>query len=634
MRYWVRGLLLLLVALALMAPRAPAQTLTELGAAAKARSELQGGNRGDRQPADDPEPAEDEPAEQPEATAPDPAASGVKLDMWDDQHSVGRSRSPQVSYLWPVFIVLGLFIWVRTGDWVNVSSQVYELGWGTWNPVAFLPYLLAFFSIFLLPGAAAGPVALLAAIIPLVVYTIKHNKSVESHQRVFTRDWFRYEWAKFVAGFGVKVELEKKAAYEKGAAVDLEARGADEETKDKANLIRARQSPGFVVAKDLIAQIVNRGGDQAVLDYGAESVAIKHSIDGVWHNGEAAAREDGDVMLAVLKQLANLDPTERKKKQQGEIGAKYKGTGYDVTLTSQGTKTGERVLVQLKDPKAKQFQNFPDLGMREKIRNQWNELTGAATGFLITSAQPGAGVTTLTDITLMETDRLMRDVFSIQDEQDPEREIENVVVHTYDSKKKQTPGSILEKLTRLYPNAYVCRDLVDKESAAGLLDEVKEGKLLITETGANDACEAVLRVIKKGAPHREVAENFTGSLNMRLIRLLCNDCKVGYEASPELLKKLRIPAGKVETLYRVPNEEEAKKPCPTCNGIGYLGRTGLFELLAPDDAFRQTLLKQPKMEALRKSARNCGMRTHQEEGILLVAKGATSLQELQRVLKT
>jgi type II secretory ATPase GspE/PulE/Tfp pilus assembly ATPase PilB-like protein len=121
---------------------------------------------------------------------------------------------------------------------------------------------------------------------------------------------------------------------------------------------------------------------------------------------------------------------------------------------------------------------------------------------------------------------------------------------------------------------------------------------------------------------------------MRLIRKLCDACKVAYAPTPELLKKLGIPAGKIEALYRVPKPEELEKPCQQCNNIGYVGRTGLFELLVADDKVREVLTRSPKMDLLRTAARAAGMRTFQEEGLLLVAKGVTSIPELQRVLKS
>lgn len=100
-----------------------------------------------------------------------------------------------------------------------------------------------------------------------------------------------------------------------------------------------------------------------------------------------------------------------------------------------------------------------------------------------------------------------------------------------------------------------------------------------------------------------------------------------------MLKKLGIPPGKVEKLYRPPKPEEVEKPCKTCQSLGYLGRTGLFELLVVTDQMREILIKQPKLELLKQAARAARQRSLQEEGVLLVAQGTTSLQELTRVLQ-
>ncbi len=94
-----------------------------------------------------------------------------------------------------------------------------------------------------------------------------------------------------------------------------------------------------------------------------------------------------------------------------------------------------------------------------------------------------------------------------------------------------------------------------------------------------------------------------------------------------------IPAGKVEQLFRPPKPEEIEKPCPLCQGMGYKSRTGIFELLVINDQIREILLKQPNLNLLKKAAHASHQRLLQEEGILLVAQGVTSIPELMRVLK-
>lgn len=599
-------LLLFALVVSVVGPAAPATFAQEEGAA--------------EAPVDDQ--AEAPVDDQADAAAPAQGANDANA-VWGKAQMNAKRGPAFLSWLKLLPVVLLVMLWILTADWVNRSSQLHGLGYGKWNPIIFFPFLVALVLLVVIPMYAVG-IGLLALAYfgPFIAYTVVHNKSVEPHEKVFTSDWVRY-WL----GMG-----EPTAEYEKGAPVDLSAFGGDEST-NQGNLITARQSPGYLLVKELIADMATRRSDRMVLDYTQDGVNVKHLIDGVWHNGEGRDRESGDVMLAVMKQLANLDITERRKKQEGQFGAKYENVQYLCPFISQGVKTGERVLVELLGGAQATLKTYDDLGMREKIKNQWSELMALDEGLLVIAAPPEGGLTTLTDVSVMETDRLMRDFVSIEDVHDPQRDIENVALHTYDSKKGETPATILPALIRTYPNVYIVRDLVDRESAKLLFNEVDDNHLLITTVPAMEAAEAMLRILQKKVPHKEFAQNLTAVLCTRLIRKLCSECKVGFEPSPDMLKKLGLPAGKVQQLYRTPKPEELEKPCPNCNNVGYVGRTGLFELLVADDKVREVLIKQPKIDLLRKAGRLAGMRTFQEEAILLVAKGVTSLPEAQRVLK-
>lgn len=572
------------------------------------------------------------PADQP---APEPSnARAGKTDKWNDKHSVYRSRTPYVSWI-KLLGVLAIFIfWIGMCDWANRACQLYKLGYAKWNAILVFSGVAGLMGVLFIPMLAVSlPVYALSVIVPFIIFAVIHNRSVQQHQRVFTKEWFRYEFARVANKFGMKMDAEIKAAYEKGAPVDLIALGGPDERSNQANLIEARQSPGYLLVKDMIEDMIDRRSEKVLLDYGSESVSVRHYVDGVWDTADPRDREGGDVMLAAMKQLSNLNVNERKKKQASEFAARYDGANYMCPIVSQGVKTGERVMVSLLSPGVKDLDTFAKLGIRDKLAEQWSEALLLPQGLLVVSSLPDGGLTTTVDVSLRETDRLMRDVFSIEEKSEPEHEIENIAQHFYDASAGESPGAILPKLVRMYPDFYVCRDFTDAESAKALLDEALEDRLLLTTTRAKDPAEAMLRILQKKAPHKEFVKAIQAVLNCRLIRLLCDECKVGYEPAPELLKKLRIPAGKVELLYRTPTAEESPKPCPKCRGTGYHGRTGIFELLVVDDAVREALLKAPKLDTVKKAARAAGMRTLQEEGGLLIAKGATSLKELQRILK-
>jgi type II secretory ATPase GspE/PulE/Tfp pilus assembly ATPase PilB-like protein len=591
-------------------------------------------------------PAEGQPAEQPaeqavdEAAASTPAPPTVQEDKWNDAHSVLRMKRP--FFYWPKLLAFWLLflMWVKSADWVNRDTQIFDLGYGKWNPILFFPFL-AVLLLFVFPivvgfanfwlGLGLLAVSFLATYVP---YVVTRNQAVQPHEKVFTPDWFRYEVAHLAGKVGVKMSAERLAEYEKGAPVDLMAIGAPEERDNQANLITARQSPGYLLVKELIADMADRRSDRAILDYTQQSVVVRQHIDGVWHNSEARDRESSDVMLAVMKTLANLNAAERRKKQDGKFAAKYKEHSYVCPIASQGVPTGERVVVQLLGGYQRAFKSYEDLGMRTKLAEQWSALMARDKGLIVIAALPEGGLTTLTDVSLSETDRLLRDFVAIEDEHHREREIENIEVTTYNAAKGETPATFLPGLIRKYPNVYVLREFTDPEATKLLVAEARdEDRLVVTNVRAKEAAEALLRLLQQKVPQRDFAAVVTAVMCTRLIRKLCDACKVAYAPTPDLLKKLGIPAGKVEALYRVPKAEELDKPCQECGNLGFKGRTGLFELLVVDDRIREILVKQPKLELLRKAAREAGMRTFQEEGLLLVAKGVTSLAELQRILK-
>jgi type II secretory ATPase GspE/PulE/Tfp pilus assembly ATPase PilB-like protein len=403
-------------------------------------------------------------------------------------------------------------------------------------------------------------------------------------------------------------------------------------TVNNANLLTARHSPGYLLLKDLFVEMVKRRADKVMLDYTQQGVNTRHEIDGVWHGGEPRDRESSDVMLAVIKTLSNLNVKDRRNKQEGLLGAKYEGKSWVCQVVTQGVATGERVVITRRGEKDTPH-HYTELGMRDGLIKQWSEIMAGDLGMVIFSSLPGGGLTTMTNVSLEETDRLMRDFVAIEDVHHREHEIQNITVATYDPSKGETAASILPNLIRTYPNVYVFRDMTDVEAATSLFREAREERMVVTSIRAKEASEALLRFLQLKMPPKDFAVATKAVLYQRLIRKLCPDCKVGYTPAADVMKKLGIPPGKVEKLYRPPKPEEIEKPCKTCQGLGYFGRTGLFELLVVNDKIREILIKQPKLELLRAAARQANQRSLQEEGILLVAQGVTSLPELTRVLQ-
>ncbi len=423
--------------------------------------------------------------------------------------------------------------------------------------------------------------------------------------------------------------------------------------------IAARQSEAVVPIKEMLYDAILKRADKILLDYTREAVAGQLSIDGVWHALDPRDRESGDAMLSSLKLLCGLNPEERRTRQDGKFLIEHQQTKvkYVGSVSAQGVKTGERVMLELRPKKAKGFKTLDDLGMREGLQNKIHDYLRADHGLVLIAAPPGGGFTTTWNMTLTSTDRMLRDFAGLEDVGKHETDVENVNMTTFDGSKGETPDKLIPKLLLKQPEVFVLPDLVNGATVNKLCELAtasREPKLVVGGVRANDAVEALLRVLLLKASPQEFGQAVQAVLCVRLIRKLNETCKQPYQPPPQLLQKLGIPPGRVKMFYREwqpppPEPEDAKKKkkpplppgaCPLCeqqgalcHGIFYRGRTGIFELLEVNDQLREALVKQPKVEVLRQIARKSGHRGLQEEGLVLVAQGLTSLNELQRVLK-
>lgn len=583
-----------------------------------------------------------------DASTTTPSAAAPKDESFDanwpvyplENHNANRGPGWYLA-LWKVFLIFALFVlWCATTDWVSRDCSALGLNYDVWNSIVFFPFVVGFFMMLLIPFFFAGyPLLLIAYGVPLGVYIKQRNSMVPDADKVLTPDHIRYLISNAGKIFGARIDAEKKLAHEMGPPVTLTALGGENEQKNQANLIEARQSPAFITVKELIADAVTKRAEKVLFDYTAEAVGVKYQIDSVWLDMPPRDRASSDPVAAVMKKLANLNIADRKSKQDGAFSAEFQGTKYMCPITCQGTATGERILLSLVG-KGQKFNSLEELGMREKMREQLKQILASPKGLIVLCSMPQGGLSQAMAMTLKSTDRLLRDFAAVGDKSKVEPEVENVELTPFNAAAGETPMTVLPKLILRQPDVLVVREMNDGETLKTLVKQCNDEhpKLSITTVRAKDAVEALLRLAALKVPPSEFATELLCVLNTRLIRRLCDKCKEPYEPSPELLQKLGIPAGRVQLLYRErqplpPDSKEKRPPCPQCSDIGYFGRTSIFELLVMNDKLREALVKQPQLEVLKKVAKATGHRGVQEEGIVLLALGTTSLAELQRVLK-
>lgn len=401
-------------------------------------------------------------------------------------------------------------------------------------------------------------------------------------------------------------------------------------------------SPGFPTLVRLLADLIQRESMTSIIDFTPKAASIRFFQDGIWHRGPVIDRESADFMLATLKRIAGLNHLERRKRQQGEFSTLFKKVKQKVKVVSQGVPTGERVAIYL-DWKKPPMETVEHLGMRPSMQKQLADiLNNPQTGMVLVAAVPGEGYTSAWRGVLNLCDRLVRDFFVIEEVNQVEPEVINFFSVTFDRSQGQDAMTPITQLLLKQPDVLAFNELPDAKTidAVTSLSVDKQMPILLRAPGKS-APDALLRLLALKPNAADFIHRLDAVVCMRLIRNLCPRCKIPFQPHPQLLQKLGLPPNRVETLFQ-PNvfkpgtlDENDKEvlPCGDCQGIGFKGRTGIFELLVLNDDLRHAILQNPKLNQVQAAAQAQGHISLQQEGIVQVAKGLTSIDELQRVLK-
>ena len=348
-------------------------------------------------------------------------------------HAIERGTGHYLSWI-KIGLLIGIYLlWVRTTEWANKDCQILKLPYPVWNPIIVMPFVLGLLLALTIPIFPAGAgLFSLCYLGPLLAYVVKRNSIVEPQERVMTPAHIRFLFATQLQKMGIDMGVESKESHEKGAAVDFTPLGGTAQ-QNQSNIIHARQTSGYITAKELIAELIRQRADKCMMDFTRDAVAMKFQIDGVWHDSEGQDRENGDLMLGVFKKISNLNVDERRKRQVGKFKAAFEDSKYNCTVISQGTQAGERVILQVDRPQSK-FSTLEELGMREKMRDSLREMVNAPKGVFLFSAPPAGGLSSTVELALSLTDRYTRDFVAFQDAAKPEHLVENIDLTTFDAK--------------------------------------------------------------------------------------------------------------------------------------------------------------------------------------------------------
>lgn len=417
-----------------------------------------------------------------------------------------------------------------------------------------------------------------------------------------------------------------------------------ERSESQSLLISTRQGSGYLIVGGQLAHAIMSRATHILMDFSQNACAIRYQIDGNWEQLPPLDRETADAMLYALKQLSLMNPADRRGAQKGSLGLKIKKDKFDLSVQSQGVPTGERVICRI-EPEKLPFSGLADLGMRDKMIELFKEQLNGEGNIVLITAKKSEGVTTLWNIAINSADRLVRDFQSFEPAESPEPDIINVSPNLFGGDTGKTELDVVSRMVLREPDVLMFPNPPDPESLKVCLEKVAmEDRQVIHRMAADSPIAALLTFMQQYPNSRTlIVERIGAVLHQRMVRRLCENCKVGFEPPPQLLAQLGIPAGRVPVLYAPfvppPIEQQVDEqgrpapiePCHVCGGRGYFGRIGIFELLRPGTQFKAALAKTNDASQLFSIAKAEGHRGIQAEAVLSVARGLTSLDELKRV---
>jgi type II secretory ATPase GspE/PulE/Tfp pilus assembly ATPase PilB-like protein len=323
-----------------------------------------------------------------------------------------------------------------------------------------------------------------------------------------------------------------------------------------------------------------------------------------------------------------MDITEKRRSLDGSFQALTEERRIDFRVATQGTNHGEKLSLRILD-QANSVSTLDDLGLRKQLTDGLDTVIHQPHGLLLVCGPTGAGKSTTLYAAINEIDTLQRNVITIEDP--VEYRMDNVNQIEINARAGNTFATSLRSVLRQDPDVVMIGEIRDAETANIACQAANTGHMVFSSVHANDTITALYRIIDLEVEPFMLASSLSGILAQRLVRRLCSKCKEAYKPKPEFLKKANLPAERISKFYRPPKEPETE--CAACGGLGYRGRIGVFELLPINERMREMIRDQSAMTAIRAEARKNGMLYMKEEGLRLVVRGVTSVDELLRVVK-
>ena len=390
-----------------------------------------------------------------------------------------------------------------------------------------------------------------------------------------------------------------------------------------------------------VPKLVNLILDHAIIDRSTdihispENIAshIFFRIDGIMRHYYAIPKEIHNAVVSRIKVLANLDIAEQRLPQDGAFSHTFFEEEYDLRVSTIPTAYGENVVLRVLSKNISLF-NLRSLGFEEDVLNHLEEQFTKPQGIVLVTGPTGSGKTTTLYATLRKINALERNILTVEDP--VEYRFPFIKQTQVNEKAGYTFGRAIRHFLRQDPDVILIGEIRDEETAEMAMRASITGHLVLSTLHTNDAVSAIPRLIDMGIKDYMVASGVTAITAQRLVRKICSFCKRKKEISAIELAKYGFKEGIIKRDANVENINDKINVwygagCEHCKNTGYLGRTVIVELLLIDEDIADTIVQGHTPLAIKQKAREKGMRTLKENGLIKVLNGITTPEEVKRV---
>ncbi|QOL49111.1 GspE/PulE family protein [Massilia litorea] len=351
---------------------------------------------------------------------------------------------------------------------------------------------------------------------------------------------------------------------------------------------------------------------------------IRFRIDGVLHLQTEADIKIATPLALRLKLMADLDISEKRLPQDGRFAMKVKNQRIDVRISTMPTQFGESVVMRLLN-QAGNTLRLESIGMPRKMLERFRAIVQRPNGLVLVTGPTGSGKTTTLYSALAELNSVEKKLITVEDP--VEYRLQGINQVQVNDKIELSFARVLRSALRQDPDIVLVGEMRDQETAQIGLRAAMTGHLVLSTLHTNDAASTPLRLMDMGVPRYMVGGSLQAVLAQRLVRVICESCSTTYQPTPPEQTWLRAELGTFVEQARFFHG----KGCSHCNGTGFRGRTGVYELLEMTRAVTDAANHPDPAHFLKVAHEEMGGETLRRHGVALAVQGRTTVGEAMRI---